>query len=285
MEACTLCPRRCGARRLAGATGFCQATGTRLAVASHTPHFGEERPLVGSGGSGTIFFSNCNLRCVFCQNWDISQRGRGRDTSIEELAAMMLNLQQRGCHNINLVTPTHYAAHLLKAIDLAAAGGLRIPIVYNTSGWERLDVLKMLDGVVDIYLPDLKYADPAMAVKYSEGAGSYVEKTRQAILEMHRQVGVAKVADDGLIRRGLMIRHLVMPSDVGGSIDTMEWIARELPPDTYVNIMSQYRPQYRAYQFREISRPVSRDEYRVVVERAMELGLTQLDHRGFRWLR
>ena len=285
MEACTLCPRNCGARRLAGAMGFCRSVGTRLMVASHHAHFGEERPLVGSGGSGTIFFSNCNLRCVFCQNWDISQRGRGREVSIEDLAGMMLDLQARGSHNINLVTPTHYSAHILKAIDIAAGKGLRIPIVYNTSGWERLDVLRMLDGVVDIYLPDMKYANPEMAAKYSADAESYVEKTKQAILEMHRQVGVAKPAEDGLIYRGLMIRHLVMPANVSGSIEVMRWIARELPSDTYINIMAQYRPQYRAYQFPDISRPITGDEYRAVVEEAISLGLTQLDHRGFRWLR
>jgi putative pyruvate formate lyase activating enzyme len=198
---------------------------------------------------------------------------------------MMLRLQGVGCHNINLVTPTHYSAHILKALDIAAGKGLRLPIVYNTSGWERLEILKILDGIVDIYLPDIKYWDSEMSAKYSSGAETYPEITKEAILEMHRQVGVAKPAKDGIMYRGLMIRHLVMPNNVGGSEKIMEWIAENLPKDTYVNIMSQYTPLYKAYDYPEISRRITVKEYIKVVNRAKELGLTNLDLQGYWWLR
>ena len=281
MESCQLCPRECGVNRLLGKTGFCRASGTRLFVSSAHAHFGEERPLVGRGGSGTIFFSNCGLRCIFCQNWQISHLGRGSARSVEQLAEMMLRLQESGVHNINLVTPTHYAAHIVKAIDIAADRGLRLPIVYNTCGWERLEILKLLDGIVDIYLPDFKYWDSYMAEKYSDGAGDYPETTKAAILEMHRQVGVARPADDGIIYRGLMIRHLVMPHNVGGSEKVMEWIAENLPKETYVNIMAQYRPAYKAYDYPDISRRTTAEEYSRVVKRARDAGLTNLDIRGY----
>lgn len=284
MGSCRLCPRECRANRLAGTKGFCQAPGAQLVISAFHPHFGEERPLVGRGGSGTIFLTHCNLRCVFCQNWEISQLGIGAEKSIEDLAEMMLRLQQMGCHNINLVTPTHYSAHILRALDLAAAKGLRLPIVYNTSGWERLEILEFLDGVVDIYLPDFKYWDGEMAAKYSSGAASYPEVTREAIREMHRQVGVAKPTPEGIMRRGLMIRHLVMPNDVSGSEKVMEWIARNLPRDTYVNIMAQYNPAFKAFDYPEIARRITREEYVRVVRRAQELGLTNLDIQGYWWL-
>ena len=285
MKECKLCPRECGVNRLEGETGFCQARSTRLNVASHHAHFGEERPLVGRGGSGTIFFTHCGLRCVFCQNWDISHQGRGSRRKIEQLAEMMLQLQQRGAHNINVVTPTHYSPHILKALDIAAEKGLRLPIVYNTCGWEKLEILRLLDGVVDIYLPDFKYWDGEMSAKYSAGAGCYPEVTKEALLEMNRQVGVAKPAPDDIIYRGLMIRHLVMPNNVGGSEEIMEWIAENLPRDTYVNIMAQYRPAHKAYDYPQISRMISNEEYRSVVNKARELGLTNLDVRGSWWLR
>jgi len=284
MESCQLCPRRCGVNRLKGMSGFCHAPGATLVISSFHPHFGEERPLVGRGGSGTIFLTHCNLRCVFCQNWQISQLGLGSEREIDELAEMMLRLQEVGCHNINLVTPTHYSAHILKAIDIAAARGLRLPIVHNTCGWERLEILEILDGIVDIYLPDFKYWNSDMAAKYSSGAKSYPEVTKAAILEMHRQVGVAKPAPDGIMQRGLMIRHLVMPNDVGGSEKVMEWIAENLPKDTYVNIMAQYTPLFKAYDYPEISRRITSEEYRRVVKRAQELGLTNLDVQGYWWL-
>jgi len=280
MKSCKLCPRMCGANRLAGEKGFCQAT-SKLFVDSYRPHFGEERPLVGRGGSGTIFFTNCGLRCVFCINWQISQGGMGKPTSIEELAEMMLKLQKMGCHNINLVTPTHYSPQILLALDIAASKGLRLPLVYNTCGWERVEILKMLDGIIDIYLPDFKYWDSETAAKYAEihlrGAKNYAEFTREAILEMHRQVGVAKPAKNGLVYRGLMIRHLVMPNRVAGTKEIIEWIAQNLPKDTYLNIMQQYTPTHKAFEYPEISRRITQEEFEEAVKWAKEAGLTNLD--------
>ena len=279
MESCQLCPRQCGINRLDGNEGFCRAS-SQLEIASFHPHFGEERPLVGKGGSGTIFFTNCGLRCVFCINWEISQAGQGHPRSIEDMAEMMLRLQERGCHNINLVTPTHYSAHILLAVDLAAAKGLKLPLVYNTCGWERLEVLKKLDGIVDIYLPDYKYSDGKMAAKYSSSSQSYPELTQMALLEMHRQVGVAKPAADGFMYRGLMIRHLVMPNGIGGTKEVIGWIAENLPKDTYLNIMSQYTPMYKAFDYPEISRRITRQEYSEVLRWAREAGLINLEIQG-----
>ena len=284
MESCQLCPRECGVNRIEGMSGFCGSPGSTLVVSSFHPHFGEERPLVGQGGSGTIFVTHCNLRCVFCQNWEISQLGMGSEYSIDEFAAMMLLLQEIGCHNINFVTPTHYSAAILKALVVAAEHGLRLPIVYNTSGWERLEILEFLDGVVDIYLPDFKYWDSDMSAKYSSGAENYPEVTKAAILEMNRQVGVARPDTNGIMQRGLMIRHLVMPNDIAGSVNILEWIAENLPLDTYVNIMAQYTPHYRAYDFPEISRRITSEEYIKVIEKAQELGLTNLDIQGYWWI-
>jgi putative pyruvate formate lyase activating enzyme len=281
MESCELCPRQCGAGRLDGDRGFCQAS-SQLEISSYHPHFGEEKPLVGKGGSGTVFFTNCGLRCVFCINWEISQGGEGSPKTIEDLARMMLILQEHGCHNINIVTPTHYSPHIVLALDLAAGKGLRLPLVYNTCGWERLEILKKLDGIVDIYLPDFKYADGKMAAKFSSDAESYPELTKEALLEMHRQVGVAKPAADGLMYRGLMIRHLVMPNNVGGTKQVIQWIAENLPKDTYFNIMSQYRPMYKASEYPMISRRITRKEYEEVVQCARDAGLTNLDIQGYR---
>ena len=285
MESCRLCPRKCRVDRHESERGFCQAPGTTLVTASAHPHFGEEKPLVGDGGSGTIFLSHCNLRCDFCQNYQISNLGLGSEISIDDFADMMLKLQKIGSQNINLVTPTHYSAHILKAIDIAAGRGLKLPIVYNTSGWERLQIVKLLDGIVDIYLPDFKYWDGDKSDKYSSGADSYPKLTAEAILEMHRQVGVAEPAKDGLMYRGLMIRHLVMPNDIGGSEKVMEWIAGHLPKDTYINIMVQYTPVYKAYDYPELSRRITKDEYVKVVEKAKDLGLTNLDVQGYWWLK
>jgi putative pyruvate formate lyase activating enzyme len=237
---------------------------------------------VGQGGSGTVFFSNCNLRCVFCINWEISQGGEGEARDVEALAEMMLRLRDLGCHNINIVTPTHYSPHIVLALDLAAARGLKLPLVYNTCGWERLEVLQILDGIVDIYLPDFKYSEGVMAAKYSSGADTYPEVTQAALLEMHRQVGVARPAADGLMYRGLMIRHLVMPNGVSGSKGVIDWIAENLPKDTYLNIMSQYTPTYKATDYPEISRRITRAEYAEVIEHAEEVGLTNLDIQGMR---
>lgn len=280
MKSCRLCPRQCGINRLEGNEGFCHAS-SQLEISSYNPHFGEEKPLVGRGGSGTIFLTNCGLRCVFCINWEISQGGIGRERSLENMAEMMLDLQRIGCHNINVVTPTHYSPHIILALDIAAGKGLRLPLVYNTCGWERLEIVKMLDSIVDIYLPDFKYSNGKMAVKYSSGSDSYPEITQATLLEMHRQVGVAKPVDDGIMYRGLMIRHLVMPNGVGGTKKVIEWIAENLPKDTYLNIMSQYRPMYKAFDYPEISRQITRKEYRDAVNWAEQAGLTNLDIQGY----
>jgi len=283
MKSCTLCPRECRVDRLAGKRGFCGAD-AMLFVAAYHPHFGEETPLVGRGGSGTIFFTNCNLRCVFCINWEISQGREGRPRTLEELARMMLFLQAQGCHNINIVTPTHYLPHLLLALDLAAGEGLRLPLVYNTCGWEKEEILRFLDGVVDIYLPDFKFASSHWAEKFSSGATNYPELTKKALLEMHRQVGVAIPESDGLMYRGLMVRHLVMPNDVSGTEEVIRWLAQNLPKKTYLNLMSQYRPSYRALDYPEIARPITREEYRRAIDCAVEAGLTNLDIQGRWWL-
>jgi len=257
---------------------------------------------VGRGGSGTIFFTHCGLRCVFCINHEISLEGKGTPRSIEDLAQMMLILQEWGCHNINVVTPTHYSAHIVLALDIAAAKGLRLPLVYNTCGWERLEILKMLDGIVDIYLPDFKYASGDMAAKYSTCVPSdikyahsevgkryssteiYPELTKTALLEMHRQVGVGKPASDGLMYRGLMIRHLVMPSGVSGTKEVIGWIARNLPKDTYLNIMSQYTPMYKAHEYPAIARRITREEYSEAIRAARQAGLTNVEIQGYRSL-
>ena len=283
MKSCRLCPRECGINRLEGNKGFCQAT-SQLEVSSYHPHFGEEKPLVGREGSGTIFLTNCGLRCVFCINWEISQGGMGQPRTVEDMAKMMLELQEIGCHNINFVTPTHYSPHIVLALDIAAGKGLTLPVVYNTCGWERLDILKKLEGIIDIYLPDFKYADGKMAAKYSSNAETYPENTKAALLEMHRQVGIAKPARDGLMYRGLMIRHLVMPSRVSGTKEVIEWIAKNLPKDTYLNLMSQYRPIYKAFNYPKISKRITREEYNRAIRWAKEAGLTNLDIQGYQLL-
>lgn len=276
MEECELCPRMCGARRLDGERGFCRAS-SQLVISSYHPHFGEERPLVGRGGSGTIFLSHCGLRCVFCINWEISHRGDGVEKEIDEMAAMMIELERMGCANINVVTPTHYAPHIVLALDKAIEQGLTLPLVWNTCGWERLEVLRLLDGIVDIYLPDFKYSDGEMAAKYSAGARAYPKVTQKALLEMQRQVGTAHPAPDGLVHRGLMIRHLVMPNGVSGTGRVIHWISRNLPKDTYLNLMSQYTPAYMASRYPDISRRLTREEFEEAVARAEEAGLTNLD--------
>lgn len=280
MEKCELCPRMCGTDRLSGTRGFC-GSHSGPEISSYHAHFGEERPLAGIGGSGTIFMSNCSLRCVFCINWQTSQGGEATLCTIDQFAEMMLILQKQGCPNINIVTPTHYSPHVLLALNRAAGRGLKIPLVYNTCGWERPEILRLLDGVVDVYLPDFKYSDGQMASKFSSGAKEYPEITKKALLEMHRQVGVAIPASDGLIYRGLMIRHLVMPNNVSGTRKVLEWIAENLPEDTYVNIMSQYTPVFRASEYPEISRRITRAEYDEAVTYAPSIGLTNLEIQGW----
>jgi putative pyruvate formate lyase activating enzyme len=280
MESCTLCPRMCGVNKLKGERGFCGAN-SDLEISAFHPHFGEERSLVGNYGSGTIFLTNCSLRCVFCINWEISQGGEGSRKSINQFANMMLTLQKKGCPNINFVTPTHYVPHILSAVDKAASKGLRIPLVYNTCGWERVEILKILDGVINIYLPDFKYSDGKMAAKYSSGAETYPEVTQKALLEMHRQVGIARPADDGLMYKGLMIRHLVMPNNVSGTKEVIDWIAKNLPKETYLNLMSQYSPHYKANKYPDISRRITMEEYAGAIEHAISAGLTNIDIQGY----
>jgi putative pyruvate formate lyase activating enzyme len=275
-RSCSLCPRRCGVNRLDGETGICSSA-ARLKVASFGPHFGEERPLVGTGGSGTIFFSNCNLLCCFCQNWQINHRGDGAFITHDELAGMMLNLQQRGCHNINLVTPTHVVPHIVKALRRAIHKGLRVPLVYNNGGYDSMDVIRMLDGVIDIYLPDFKYQDGSVAAKYSSGALDYPEVAAATIKEMHRQVGELQMDTRGVARRGLIIRHLVMPGNIAGTDRFAQWVARELTPTTRVNLMAQYHPEHRAFDFPEISRRITTQEWNQARAWAQAAGLIYFD--------
>ncbi len=277
-EQCQLCPRRCGVNRIKGERGYCRAP-VKPMVFSLQPHFGEEVPLVGESGSGTIFFSNCNLRCVFCQNWPISIEGHGKEVTEEELAEMMIQLQEIGCHNINLVTPTHVMPNILGATRIALQKGLQVPLVYNTSGYERVDILKILDGVVDIYLPDMKYMDENQAGKYSSGAFDYPQISQKAIVEMHRQVGGLRVDQRGIALRGLIIRHLVMPNRVAGTEAFVKWVAANLPKSTYVNIMAQYRVEYKAYEYPEIARGITVQEFLEAMNWAESAGLTRLDER------
>jgi len=280
-EECRLCPRECGVNRLDGERGFCQAP-QKVMVYVAQPHFGEEMSLVGRHGSGTIFFSNCNLRCVFCQNWPIAIRGEGREIEDEDLAQMMMYLQEIGCHNINLVTPTHVMPNILSATRIAFKKGLRIPLVYNTSGYERVEIVKILDGIVDIYLPDIKFMDGNMAAKYSSDASDYPNEATAAVFEMHRQVGVHQVDKQGVALRGLMIRHLVMPNRVAGTKKFIKWLTENLPKSTYVNIMPQYHVDYKAFEYPEIARGITVQEFLEAMDSAEKYGLTGLDPRSLR---
>ncbi len=282
LRACDLCPRRCAVDRTAGELGDC-GIGDRAVVASASPHFGEEAPLVGRGGSGTIFFSGCNLRCAFCQNDDISVRAAGHALDARGLADVMLRLAEVGCHNVNAVTPTHVVPMLVAALDVAAGDGLELPLVYNTGGFDEVDVLAALDGVVDVYMPDAKFADPEPARRYC-AAPDYPEVNRAALREMHRQVGDLQIDADGLATRGLLVRHLVMPDDRAGTAEVMEFLARELSPDTYVNLMDQYRPCHDAGRFPEIARRPTADELQEARLAARHAGITRLDDRAQRGL-
>ena len=275
LSSCEVCARGCGANRLAGETGVC-STRARIKVHSAGPHYGEERELVGRGGSGTIFFSNCNLLCSFCLNWEINHRGDGERTTHRELADMMMALQRRGCHNINLVTPSHVVPQIVKAVRIAASKGLRLPLVYNTGSYDNLEVIKMLDGIVDIYLPDFKYQDGKLAAKYSSDASDYPEVAAAVIGEMHRQVGDLETDSRGIATRGLIVRHLVMPNNIGGTDRLARWIAEELGEDTYLNLMAQYRPEYKAFDHPAIARRLTREEWKQAVAWTMEAGLTNV---------
>jgi len=280
LESCCICPRSCKVNRLKNDRGFCK-TGLRPRVCSFMPHHGEEPPISGSQGSGTIFFSHCNMACIYCQNYEFSQLGEGREVGFEELAEFMLQLQNMDCHNINLVTPTHIMPQILKALSIAIPKGLKLPIVYNTGGYELPEMIKILDGIVDIYLPDMRYADNNMAIKYS-AAPDYPKYNQETLREMHRQVGIAKMNNEGIIKRGVIIRHLVLPNNISGTDKLMEFIARELSKDTYISLMSQYFPCYRATQFKEISRRISYQEYQDAKMSMQRYGLSngwsQEDH-------
>lgn len=282
---CRFCPRTCDADRLADESGVCK-TGRYAQVSSHFPHFGEEDCLRGWNGSGTIFFSWCNLRCVFCQNFDISQGGQGVTVTPERLAGMMVELQAAGCHNLNLVTPEHVVPQVLEALVLAAARGLRLPIVYNTSAYDAPRSLELLDGVVDIYMPDFKFWNPELARRYLK-APDYPEAARHALREMHRQVGVLKLDEHGLARRGVLVRHLVMPGCGDDTAAILHFLATELSPDTYLNLMDQYYPAGRvdATHYPELNRHVSSAEYLQAQVAAAEAGLWRLDERRPRWPR
>jgi len=273
---CVLCPRKCGIDRLANETGICK-TGHQAVVSSIHAHFGEEAPLVGENGSGTVFFTHCNLMCNFCQNYDISHEGYGRQVSDEELASMMLSLQAKGCHNINLVTPTHVVPQILSSLEIAIDKGLTIPLVYNSSGYDAVSTLKLLDGVIDIYMPDFKFWDTKIA-DVTCSAPDYPEIARQAVLEMHRQVGDLVIDEAGIARRGLLIRHLVLPETLAGTRDIMNFIHDAVSPNTYVNIMSQYRPCGKAHKTPGLSQPLSSQEYKQALQAAKEEGITRTDH-------
>ena len=273
LSPCRLCPHRCGVARTQGERGKC-SLGAEILVASHGPHFGEERPLVGTGGSGTIFFSSCNLACVFCQNSEISHFRAGHEVTPRELGQIMLRLQRLGCHNINLVTPTHVIAGVVRALAHAVPAGLAIPIVYNCGGFESAETLRLLEGIVDIYMPDIKYSSSDEALRYS-GIPAYWERVREAVLEMHRQVGDLALDPRGIAERGLLIRHLVMPAGLAGTNRVLDFIAARVSVNSYVNVMDQYRPWFKARRIPELSRPITRGEYMDAVAHARRLGLSR----------
>ncbi len=284
LKSCTLCPRKCGVDRISGETGTCKTA--KLAwVSSYNPHFGEEEPLVGTHGSGTIFFTHCNLLCLFCQNFDSSHRGDGRQITDDELAGIMLELQNQGCHNINFVTPSHVVPQILSAVEIAVKRGLSIPLVFNTGGYDRIKTLKLMDGVFDIFMPDFKFWNSEVAETTCQ-AGDYPEVARRAIIEMHRQVGDLQVDDAGIARRGLLIRHLVLPNGLAGTREIMRFIAQHISPDSYVNVMSQYRPCGRAAEVKGLNCHLLPEEYQLAVKAAQQEGISRLDqpHRMF-WFR
>ena len=275
LESCTICPNHCAIDRRIDNSGNCRST-DQVVISSVTPHYGEEPPLVGRFGSGTIFFTNCNLSCEFCQNYDISHLGAGREISLKELADSILALQNRGCHNINFVTPTHFTPQIVSALIVAIERGLEIPIVYNCGGYESAETLKLLDGIIDIYMPDIKYSINENALKYS-GIENYWGVVQSAVKEMQRQVGDLKINRSGIAQRGLLIRHLVLPNQIAGSEKVLDFIADELSKDSYVNIMDQYRPAYQANHYDEINRRITSNEYQEVIQYAKKIGLS----RGF----
>jgi putative pyruvate formate lyase activating enzyme len=275
LKNCQVCPRHCGINRLADETGKCH-TGKLAVVSSYGPHFGEEAPLVGKYGSGTIFFTNCNLKCLFCQNYSISQLGDGTEVTKEELARMMLALQARGCHNINFVSPTHVVPQILEGLEIAINLGLRLPLVYNSGGYDSAETLDILDGIVDIYMPDMKYSDEKIAEELS-GIKNYPTINQAALTEMHRQVGDLQIDEDGIAVRGLLIRHLVLPHGLAGTKEIMKFIAEDISLNSYVNVMAQYHPCYKAFQIPQLAGPLSKQEFLEAIELAKRAGLNHMD--------
>jgi len=275
LRECRLCPRECRVNRLSGQKGKCQVT-REVVVSSYGPHFGEEAPLVGGHGSGTIFFAYCNLKCVFCQNYTISHLGEGTEVTNDELAGMMLSLQTQGCHNINLVSPTHVVPHILVALEIAVAKGLSVPLVYNTGGYDSLETLRLLDGIVDIYMPDMKYSDARTAEQLS-GIKDYPRANQAAVKEMHRQVGDLQMDEQGIAQRGLLVRHLVLPNRLAGTEEVIRFLAQEVSRDTYLNIMAQYHPSYKAFDLPRLSRRITDKEFSEAIELAHRYGLNRLD--------
>jgi len=271
LKKCEFCPNRCKVDRVSGETGDCKA-GLKVKIASVLAHHGEEPPVSGTRGSGTIFFSYCPLHCRFCQNFQISQLGQGYEVSEEELADLMLDLQVKGCHNINLVSPTQYLAQILSALEVARKKGLILPVVYNTNGYETMEMLKLLDGIIDIYLPDIKYSSDAVATKLS-GARKYVEHNRRALIEMHRQVGDLQCDSNGIAVRGLLVRHLVLPDDMAGSYESLKFLSENLGKEVHLSIMAQYHPCYKAGEDVEIGRRITASEYHRVLLWLEEFGL------------
>ena len=251
-----------------------------MVISSYGPHFGEEAPLVGRRGSGTIFFTYCNLRCVFCQNYTISQLGEGRAVDREELAGMMLSLQARGCHNINLVSPTHVVPYILDALELAVSRGLHLPLVYNSGGYDSVETLGLLDGIVDIYMPDMKYSDEKTAEQLS-GIKDYPKVNKAAVKEMHRQVGDLEIDKQGVAQRGLLVRHLVLPNRLAGTQEVVRFLAQEISTNTYLNIMAQYHPGYKAFDIPQLARAVNRQEFLEAIDLAHQQGLNRLDRDHF----
>ena len=275
LENCCLCAQNCGVNRLDGVLGICR-TGMRAKISSYGPHLGEEKPLRGWRGSGTIFFSRCNMHCQYCQNYDISQTDHGYEVETEELATIMLELQSLGCHNINFVSPSHVVAQILAGVLIAAQAGLHLPLVYNTGGYDSLESLKLLDGVIDIYMPDMKYASAQIGRHYSK-VRNYPQINQQAILEMHRQVGDLYIDEKGLAKRGLLIRHLVLPHGLAGTQETMKFISEKISVNTYVNIMDQYHPAYNARRYPKLARPITSEEYQHAEKIALDVVLKRLD--------
>jgi putative pyruvate formate lyase activating enzyme len=273
---CNVCAWNCGHDRRAGKLGVCR-TGELARVSSYGPHMGEEYPLRGWRGSGTIFFTRCNLRCQYCQNFDISQTDAGEEVQPEGLAAMMLELQEAGCHNINLVSPSHVVPQILAAVLIAARAGLCLPLVYNTGGFDSLASLELLEGVIDIYMPDMKYANPQIGLRYSK-VRDYPQENQAAVREMHRQVGDLQINDNGLAIYGLLVRHLVLPNGLAGTGEIVRFLADQVSKDTYLNLMDQYRPAFNARLFTKLSRPIQPQEFQAAVHMAVEAGLHRLDH-------